>query len=392
MGSLGRRWFGIGELGTRPEASEAAETGIERVRFRALCERAPVKGFVNDDGVKIEPGSAVVVDGMYQEFDCGHTATGFVRDLKTEVAGHLRDRRVPVAEAVARGIDAASKDHREGCWDDPGRSPRAALAVARFDAASQVLQGYSLADVALLVKKRDGAVDVLQDKTLDEYAWRDPATSRVGELRREWVAAGEDRAPGPRFPDGDWSGSPEQRRQFDQDLDRFAHLLEQEGHRFSGTFNSFRSWLGARRELADAALNNPDVEGGGFFAAVTDPDVAYQGWQAEWPVEQVLGVAVTSDRGFELATLMADARRDLPYGLGKRPPYTPETIFRVLEKGGVSYLHNAVRRAERFGEDGGEIVSRRGTRFADFSVAYADLRPYHRSRSRSGGRGRGVRD
>src|SRR5207248_7314438 len=118
-----------------------------------------------------------------------HSTVGYVRDLGGEVARHLQDRRVPVAEAVARGIDAASKDHRERCSEDPLRSPRAALAVARFDAARHTLQGYSLADAAMLVKDRAGGVQTLQDKTLDEYAWRDMATQRLGTRRREWAAA-----------------------------------------------------------------------------------------------------------------------------------------------------------------------------------------------------------
>ena len=324
----------IGELGAPPPEQPG------EVRFRALSEGT--RRFPNHDRVETGPGLAVVLDGAFTPIECGHTTSRYVSDLAPAAARHASDRDVSLAEAVALGIGEAAAEHRERCGDNPLSSPRSTVAIARANSDAGKLEAYTLADAAVMVLLADGTVDTLQDLRVERYSPWNPSVQRLAELRSDWAAGWVGSEPALRFPEGNWSGSPEDRRQFDQELKGFAEALAERRlppglAGFDRQVQTFLGWMKDQREATLRAVNNPDVEGGGFFVAAAKPQDAYQGLQREYPLGEVQAVAVMSDRGRELVTLMADARGELPSGMGRRPPYTDAHVMRLLGEGGVNY-------------------------------------------------------
>jgi len=216
------------------------------------------------------------------------------------------------------------------------------VAIARANSDAGKVEAYTLADAAVMVLLADGTVDTLQDLRVERYSPWNPSAQRLAELRSDWAAGWVGSEPALRFPEGNWSGSPEDRRQFDQELKGFAEALAERRlppglAGFDRQVQTFLGWMKDQREATLRAVNNPDVEGGGFFVAAAKPQDAYQGLQREYPLGEVQAVAVMSDRGRELVTLMADARGELPSGMGRRPPYTDAHVMRLLGEGGVNY-------------------------------------------------------
>jgi len=100
---LRREVAGIGELGgaSAERTDERTDAWLEEVQFRSLS--MGTREFPNHDQVETKPGLAVVTDGVLVPLECPHTTLGYVGELAPAVARHASDRRVPLAEAVARG-------------------------------------------------------------------------------------------------------------------------------------------------------------------------------------------------------------------------------------------------------------------------------------------------
>jgi hypothetical protein len=123
----------------------------------------PAPGRAGEDYGVIGPSLVVVVDGVgLPAGGCRHGAAWYARRLAGATLAALVEESVPLADGLARAIDAVAARHRGGCDLTDPATPSAAIGVLRLGADR--VDVLSLADVTVAVDSGPAGVRVIVDR------------------------------------------------------------------------------------------------------------------------------------------------------------------------------------------------------------------------------------
>lgn len=161
-----------------------------------VYESRPAPGATNEDYVTAGPGWAVVLDGATAppgvESGCVHDVAWLVSRLAAALTPRMITDPAPLPDLLAAAIKEVRDAHSGTCDVGNPDSPSSTVALARY--TDDTVECLVLADSPVLVRRRDGSIEVIEDDRIDHLAGGKPYTFQLVREQRNrpggfWVAS-----------------------------------------------------------------------------------------------------------------------------------------------------------------------------------------------------------